>query len=387
MSQVQVKRRKIEQWGGIEVSRLGFGIMRMPIGEDKKMDRAKASAMLHKAIASGVNYFDSAYLYHGGESELFLGEELKRYPRESYYLATKLPTFTVDTEEKFYSIFNEQLAKLQTDYIDFYLLHGMSGARLPNVKKLGIVEKLVQLKKEGKIRRMGFSYHGDQASFDELIDMGVWDFAQIQINYLDNQIIVARGLYDKLVKANVPCVCMEPVRGGFLADPPEDVKTMMAGFEGGSVSPAGWGFRWCMDKDNMAVILSGMSTMEQVEENLATFSEDHKITPAQEEMLASAVKIINDIRAIPCTGCRYCMECPSGVDIPEIFRIYNHFKLFKNGFRASEEYSALRRNEHSVDQCTRCDACTPLCPQEMSVPDKLVEAKELLENAMQPRPR
>jgi predicted aldo/keto reductase-like oxidoreductase len=212
--------------------------------------------------------------------------------------------------------------------------------------------------------------------------MGVWDFAQIQINYLDYDIINAKALYDTLAKANVPCVCMEPVRGGFLSDPPEEVRTLMAGFEGGGVTPAGWGFRWCIDKGNMAVILSGMSTMEQVEENIETFSREYTITPAQKEMLAKAADIINGIKAVPCTACRYCMECPSGVEIPEIFRIYNHLKLFKNAFRANEDYQALVKAGNGADQCTRCGACSPKCPQEIHIPDSLEEVKPILENAM-----
>ena len=378
----QVIRKNITQWGGIEVSRLGFGAMRLPTGGDRKIDWEKAAAMVDKAVESGVNYFDSAYLYHGGESELFLGETLKKYPRDSYYLATKMPVASVDSEEKFNTIFEDQFRKLQTDRIDFYLLHGLNAIRMETVREFDIVNKLIEKKKEGKIRFMGFSYHGDLDTFSELIDMGVWDFAQIQINYLDYDMINAKGFYDKLVSANVPCVCMEPVRGGWLANPPDEVKALMAGFEGGGVTPAGWGFRWCIDKDNMAVILSGMSTMEQVKENIETFSADHQITPAQGEMLASVTNIITDIKSLPCTACRYCMECPSGVDIPEIFRIYNHFKTFKNAFRASEEYKALVHFGHGANKCTRCGACTPKCPQEISIPDRLDEVKDILLNAM-----
>ena len=381
---VQVLKRKVEQWGGIEVSRLGFGAMRLPVREDGKIDRDKAGPMLERAIQGGVNYFDSAYVYHGGESEQFLGDMLKPYPRDSYYLATKLPVFIVDAEEKVAVLFKEQLARLQTSYVDLYMLHGLSGARLAHIQKLKIPEKLVQMKKDGLIRNMGFSFHGDPDSFRTLIDMGIWDFAQIQINYLDDEMINAKALYDTLVAANIPAVCMEPVRGGYLANPPDDVRAMMAGFEGGAVTPAGWSLRWCIGKDNMPVILSGMSTMEQVEENLATFTQDSKLTPAQEKMLASAAESITAIRAIPCTACRYCMECPSGVNIPEIFQVYNRFKLFKNAFRANEDYRAVKNAGNGPEKCTACGACSPQCPQEIDIPAELEVAKELLENVWPP---
>jgi len=378
---MQVIRRKIEQWGGIEVSRLGFGAMRLPVGGDRKIDWAKAAAMVDKAVESGVNYFDTAYLYHGGESELFLGEALKKYPRDSYYLATKMPPHRVETEDEFYRIFEEQLHKLQTDHIDFYLLHGLSAIRLNSVRQLNMVDKLAAMKKAGKIRFMGFSYHGDTDTFRELIDMGVWDFAQIQINYLDYAMINAKALYDKLTTANIPCICMEPIRGGWLANPPDEAKSLMAGFGGSAATPAGWGFRWCIDKDNLAVILSGMNTLEQVEENTGTFASDSKLTPAQNEMLAKVSAIITGAKTVPCTACRYCMDCPAGVDIPEVFRIYNHFKTFKNAFRAGEDYKALIHFGHGVDKCTRCGACSLQCPQEISIPEELDAIKDILLNA------
>ena len=378
----KIIRKKVEQWGGIEIGRLGFGAMRLPTGDDRQIDKAKAAALIHRAVEAGVNYFDSAYLYHGGESERFLGETLSDYPRESYCLATKLPPQMLESEEQFYTIFNTQIEKLRTDYLDFYLLHGLGPLRMEIVQKYGVIDKLVQLKKEGKVRRIGFSYHGDQKTLDMLIDMGIWDMAQIQFNYLDNDMINAKGLYDKLVSANVPCVCMEPVRGGFLASLPEEAQKLVEGFEGGAVTPAGWAFRWCIDRQGIAVVLSGMSTMEQVEENIETFSQEQPMTQAQTEMLALATKLITDVKAIPCTACRYCMECPSGVNIPEVFRIFNHLQLFKNGFRAGEDYKALIQSGNDVGKCVRCGECAPKCPQEIDIPERLAEVKEAMEKAM-----
>lgn len=362
----------------VSVSRLGFGCMRFPTLEDGKIDRVKAAGLVDLAYQSGVNYFDTAYGYHGGESELFIGEALKQYPRDSFYLADKLPIWLVSKPEDTDNLFQEQLVKTQVEFFDFYLIHALNAPRWKAVKENGVLDKLTEFKKQGKLRRLGFSYHGDLATYLELVDAFDWDFVQLQVNYVDWLGIDAKAYYDKLCEKKIPCVVMEPVRGGFLASPPDEVKADMATFEGGVVTPAGWAMRWCIDKDNMPVILSGMSAGEQVRENLATFSEADKLTEAQAAFLERCAEKIAGIKAIPCTACGYCMPCPFGVDIPEIFGAYNRYKLYGNAFRSNADYKDLLDRGHGADQCTKCGACALQCPQSIDIPGRLPEMHDFL---------
>lgn len=369
---------KVKKWGDAEVSRLGFGCMRLPLQADGSIDREKAFEMIDTAYRGGVNYFDTAYGYHKGESELFLGEALKKYPRDKVYVATKLPIPHVKNPEHTVEILEEQLKKTQLDYIDNYMLHGINGSQISKMKELGIYETLTEKKRQGVIRRLGFSYHGDYDSLCELVDNYEWDFVQIQINYLDFIMLDAQALYDKLCEKEIPIIVMEPVRGGFLANPPDDVKKVMSSFEEGKINPAGWALRWCAGMANMPVILSGMSTMEQVTENLETFSTAEPLTDEQNKMLAKCRDIIMNTKSIPCTGCRYCMDCPFGVDIPKAFSIYNEYELFKNAFRANNNYRMLRESGHSAELCEACGVCVPQCPQNIQIPDEMPKIHETL---------
>lgn len=376
----QVKRTRIERWGGIEVSRLGFGGMRFPTTDDGKIDRPQAAAMMDTAYQNGVNYFDTAYGYHDGESEVVMGEALGRYPRDSFYIADKLPVWLVSCEADVNKRFQEQLDRLGMDRVDFYLLHALNQARWPDVKQHRMLEQLIEKKEKGLIRYLGFSYHGDLDTFREIVDAYDWDFVQIQLNYADYDIIGAKDYYNKLREKDIPCLVMEPVRGGFLANPPESVKTKMEAFEGGKVSPAGWALRWCMNLEGVPVILSGMSTPEQVEENLETFSEARTLTPEQSALIQEAQSILGSIKSIPCTACRYCMDCSFGVDIPEVFRLYNTHQLFGGDFEAKSGYADLKRRQHGVDKCTRCGACVPQCPQNIDIPEKLAEVDAFIQS-------
>jgi predicted aldo/keto reductase-like oxidoreductase len=277
--------------------------------------------------------------------------------------------------------FEEQLQKLQTDYIDFYMVHALNAARWETVKSCNVIQNLRKKREEGKIKFIGFSFHGDSETFNDIIDYGGWDFAQIQINYADYNMIRAKDLYDKLLQADVPCICMEPVRGGFLANPPQSVASLMSGFGNGDITPAGWAFRWCIDKE-MPVILSGMSSEAQVAENIETFSTAGELTSEQRTMIETSAGILSGIKSIPCTACGYCMDCPLGVDIPRVFEIYNHYQLFRNDFRSNVDYQDLAGLGRDADKCTRCGACSPMCPQGIEVPDVLADAKGLLSGLM-----
>ena len=364
---------------GKQISRLGFGCMRLPLNDDGTIDRVEAARMVDRAYKAGVNYYDTAYGYHNRESQLFIGEALKKYPRDSFYLATKLPIWLCEgkksgVEEKFL----EQLEACQVDYFDFYLVHSLDQTRYDEFVKSEAHEYLTEQKKAGKIGLLGFSYHGDYDTFVKLLDNYEWDFVQIQINYIDDVMMKANELYEQLCNRNIPCVVMEPVRGGALANPPQAAVDEMNTL-GTGLSPAAWALRWCIDKDNMKIILSGMSTMEQVDDNLKTFSEyPVKFSDEERAMVDRARDHIMAVKTVPCTGCAYCMDCPFGVDIPEVFAIYNQYKLFNNAFRTKMNYLHLTNNGHDASLCVSCGACVSMCPQAIAIPERLAEVHEIV---------
>lgn len=353
------------------ISRLGFGCMRFPTQADGKIDRAAAMEMLDAAYKGGVNYFDTAYGYHDYESENFTGEALKRYPRDSYYLTTKLPIWLVETEEDVDRLFDEQRAKCGVDFFDFYLIHALDHDRWERAKRLGVYERLLKKKEQGLIGQLGFSYHGDIETFRDCVDSCAWDLVQIQINYVDYTMNDAKAYHDKLCEKNIPCVVMEPVRGGFLANLPASAQSELRRVN--NDPDAKWALRWCLDMPNMLIILSGMSTLEQVRQNLELFSGHAPMAAEEYVALARSREALLNIKTVPCTACGYCMDCPFGVDIPGVFAIYNEYKLFGNPFRAKEDYRRMGEIGHPADACTRCGACMPMCPQGIEIPDRLAE--------------
>jgi len=367
---------KVKRWGDIAASRLGYGCMRFPT-VDGKIIREPAAAMIDAAIKGGVNYFDTAYIYLNKDSEAFLGEVLPKYPRESYYIATKLPIWLANQEDDVITMFEEQLERLRVDVIDFYMLHALNSVRWSSAKKLKAMEQLSEEKKKGRIKLLGFSYHGDLETFKEVVNEFDWDFVQIQINYADYDMIDAKAYFDILAEKEIPCIVMEPVRGGFLAEPPPKVRELMESVDN-KLSPAAWALRWCMDLKNTPVILSGMGQMEYVTENLETFKEEAKLSSVEKEMFANAVEVLKSVKSVPCTACNYCMDCPYGVDIPGVFSIYNIQQLFGNNFRASADYKDFLELGKAVDKCISCGICTPLCPQGIDIPEKLKELHEFL---------
>jgi len=369
-------KRVFDKRLGVEISQLGFGAMRFPTLENGKINWEESAKMIDRAYEAGVNYFDTAYPYHGGESQVFLGETLKKYPRDSYHFVTKLPIWLVDSKQGMEDMFNEQLKNCGMDYFDFYMIHALGEDRNPLIEKHGVYDFLLEQKKAGRIKFLGFSYHGDYKSFKYLFDNYKWDFAMIQYNYVDDVLIESGKFYDLMVEHDCPCMIMEPVRGRFLAEPPQAALDVLQK----DYSPAGWALRWCRDKSNNVVTISGMSTMEQVEENIQTFSQSpEKLTDAEIAMLSRARDIMLDIKMIPCTYCGYCVDCPAGVDIPGIFGTYNQFKLFPNEFRAGVDYGKIVRDGKGDDKCNNCGKCSPLCPQGIDIPAKLAEVQEELE--------
>lgn len=369
-------KRVLNKQLGVEISQLGFGAMRMPTLPDGKIDREHAGRMINRAYEAGVNFFDTAHPYHGGESQVFLGETLNKYPRDSFLFATKLPTWAVNSKESVPTIFNEQFVNCGMDHFDFYMVHGLGEDRYHLLDEHDIYNYLAAQKKAGRIRFLGFSYHGNTETFRRLLDNYDWDFAMIQYNYVDEIMLETGKFYDLLEERGKACVVMEPIRGQYLANPPHSARVIMPN----EYSPAGWALRWCRDKSNVAVTLSGMSNIEQVEENIRTFAlSPEKLTTEEAAMLARARDIMLAIKTIPCTYCGYCMDCPEGADIPRMFEAYNQFKLFPNEFRAGIGYGKLVRDGKGFDRCTACGKCTPLCPQKIQIPKSLAALHDALE--------
>ena len=350
---------------GVSPSLLGFGCMRFPT-RNGKIDEAEAERMLDRAIGAGVTYLDTAYPYHNGDSEPFVGRVLKKYDRSSLYLATKLPMWKIKTLEDAKETFEEQLKRLDVDYVDFYLLHALDGRRWEQVQELKLLEYCEQLKKEGKIRWLGFSFHDDYEAFEKILTGYGWDFCQIQYNYVDTDIQAGDKGYELAEKLGIPMVIMEPVKGGSLAALPADITAPFRAYAP-DASDASWALRWVASKPNVKVVLSGMSTMEQVEDNLKTFERFRPFNEEEARIAAQVAQTIKGRTKNGCTGCAYCMPCPFGIDIPRNFHIWNEYARFGNEARARQRYYVDTNPEARADQCRKCGKCETLCPQSLPI--------------------
>lgn len=368
---------------GIETSLLGFGCMRFPVDSQGKINEPEAERMIDKAIASGVNYIDTAYPYHNGESEPFVGKVLKKYDRSSLYLATKLPCWNIKALEDVDRLFFEQLSRLQTDYIDFYLMHAMNGDLFDRMEKLGVVKRLEELKAEGKIRNLGFSFHDSYAAFEKILTYRDWDFCQIQLNYMDTKDGPGMRGYELTEKLGIPLVIMEPIKGGSLACFAEDIAKVFRSMDE-KASIASFALRWVGSLPNVKVILSGMSTMDQVEDNLATFESFKPLSAQEKETIEKIVSLINSRVQNGCTGCRYCMPCPAGVDIPGNFSAWNTYHMYQNYNVVRWNWETQLGESKQAKNCIQCGKCEQACPQKLSIREDLkkvqadLDAKEFL---------
>lgn len=362
---------------GDNISVLGLGCMRFPKVEGSEtIDREKAKQIVDLAYKRGVNYFDTAYRYHEGDSELFIGEALKKYPRESFHLATKMPMWLVKTPEDAPRIFEDQLRRCQVDYFDFYLCHAMGAASFETMKANGVYEYLRKEKEAGRIRHLGFSFHDTPEVLRQILDYGEWDFTQIQLNYLDWELQDAKGQYELLTKRGIPVVVMEPVRGGALASLCDEADAVFKAARPDK-SVASWAVRYVASLPNVMTVLSGMSTLQQVEDNTATMIDFEPLTDSDRKVIEEALEAYRKNKTIPCTGCRYCMDCPFGVDIPGVFKAYNTFAIGRNKGQLRAQIEALGEG-HGPEMCRACGKCMKLCPQHIQIPDRMKEIAALL---------
>jgi len=365
MEKRKIKINQVEK----EVSLLGFGCMRFPM-KDGEVDFDLSKKMIDYAISNGVNYIDTAWPYHGGKSEELVREMLKDYDRESYYLADKLPLWECETKEDILRIFNEQLNRCGVEYFDFYLIHAVNKSRYEKAKKLDVLNILENLKKEGKIRNIGFSFHDDLDSFKVWADLYDWDFCQIQLNYMDIEHQQGYEGYEILTKKNIPVIIMEPVKGGSLANFNEEINGILKGYNNDR-SIASWAFRWVASLPNVRVILSGMSDLDQVKDNIHTFTNFEVLNDEEQKIVKEVREKILDLSKVECTSCNYCMPCPYGVDIPRNFRVFNGHSMYQNTGYVKWVYKNMVESGVSADKCVECGECLPKCPQFIEIPTQL----------------
>lgn len=371
---------RTSQRSGDTVSLLGFGAMRLPQNGERPrdVDAATALRMVDMAMEGGINYFDTAYVYHDGASETILGDALSRYPRDSFKLATKVIPRVVEREEDIERIFDEQLKRCRVDFFDYYLVHCVFHSRLEAIKKFRFIERLHEKKQRGLIRNLGFSYHDGASVLGEVLDLYDWDFAQIQLNYLDWELQDSRQLYTELNGRNIPVIVMEPVRGGALATLSESAVAILKEADP-QASPASWAIRFAASLPGVLTVLSGMSTPEQVADNLKTMNGFVPLSDADRETLHRALAAYRESGAIPCTACGYCMDCPAGVDIPRNFAVYNAYTVSGSALHFGLEMGVLGA-EKQASRCVGCGHCVPLCPQRLDIPalmDKVAGAAGL----------
>ncbi len=352
---------------GEKISALGYGNMRLPIqGDDvAAIDEKKAKKLIDIAYDNGVNYFDSAWGYHGGNSEAFVGRAMADKRREDYFLATKLPVWLLEKREDAEMFFKKQMENLQTEYIDFYLFHNLRTKHMPFFDDLDLYPIMDGLRKKGYIRNLGFSFHDTPELLSKLVDGYSWDFVQIQYNYFDTDFTRASEQYQILRDRNIPIIVMEPVRGGRLADLGKQSNEILKNINP-TASIASWAMRWLLDKEGILTVLSGMTTEQQLQDNLTTFSMGKPLTDAENKALGKACEIFKQLNVVPCTSCLYCMPCPKGVNIPKMFSLHNKCAYDSTLYNLQMYYKDIDEKESGA-MCIGCKVCEKACPQELPI--------------------
>ncbi len=363
-------------------SALGFGAMRLPIleGDSGKIDEPLATKMIRTAIDAGVNYVDTAWPYHKEQSEPFIGRCLQDGYRDKVKLATKMPSWLIKEEADFDKHLDIQLANLQTDHIDFYLLHALNKTFWPNLRDLGVFEWAEKAIASGRIGHLGFSFHDELSVFKEIVDAYDWTFCQIMYNYMDIEFQAGREGLRHAADKGLGVIVMEPLRGGSLTRlAPKPVADLWATAQT-KRSQADWALQWVWNHPEVSLLLSGMTEMQHVEGNLAS-AENSGVGTLNADELDLVGRVSEAYRAlspIPCTDCKYCMPCPSGVSIPNIFSIYNGFKMYGDEEAAKRSYNQFMKPENRADQCVECGQCEQACPQQIEIIDWLKKAHVFL---------
>ena len=390
---------------GDDVSILGYGCMRWPQKKNEEgkdvLDQDGINELVDYALAHGVNYFDTAPVYCQGKSEGATGTALSRHPRDSYFIATKLSNFGDPSYEEAIRMYNNSMSELKTDYIDYYLLHSLSGGGDGFNRRFvdnGVIDFLLEERKAGRIRNLGFSFHGSAEGFDQLMamhDKYHWDFVQIQMNYIDWKMGGAEYLYEELAKRQIPVVIMEPLLGGRLSKVPDNIVARLKGRDPDH-SVASWAFRFAGSPEGILTVLSGMTYMEHLQDNVSTYSPLHQLTDDDNRFLIETAQLIQKYPLIPCNDCKYCMPCPYGIDIPAVLTYYNK-RVTESSLptdRESPDYRRVRRSFldeydravpslRQADHCIGCRTCVEECPQKIDIPQQLRRIDEYVEKLKQ----
>lgn len=372
-----------KEFQDLQLSQLGMGAMRLPVvdGDDTKIDKAATQQMVDYAMEQGINYYDTAWGYHGGQSELVMGEALKKYPRDSFHLASKFPGYDLTNMDKVEEIFEAQLEKCQVEYFDFYLFHNVCEMNIDAYldARYGILEYLLKQKASGRIRHLGFSVHGSNDVMKRFLDAygEHMEFCQIQLNYLDWTLQDAETKVKMLQEYQLPVWVMEPLRGGRLADLPDSMEGRLQKLRPEEKIPA-WAFRFLQSIPGVTLILSGMSNMEQLTDNIHTFKEDSPLKEGEKEVLFAIAEEMLQQKTLPCTACHYCTtHCPKKLDIPRLLALYNEYIFTEGGFLAPMAVGAMAEEE-KPGACVGCRSCEQVCPQQIKISEAMKEFAEKL---------
>ena len=364
-----------------KMPKLGFGAMRLPTLASGKIDIPHVNKMVDAYIEAGLNYFDTAYMYHGGESELAIKEcVVKRYPRESFIVVDKLPAWEMQKAGDAEKLFNEQLTRCGVDYFDIYLLHALNGHNTKVHEDLGGFDYCLKMKEEGKIKCFGFSFHGSLEDLRYILtNHPELEIVMLQLNYFDWELGFAKDCYDivKELRPDMPIVTMEPVRGGALVKGMPESAASVLNQADPNVSLASWAVRWCASLDGVVTVLSGMSNLEQVVDNIKTFEAYKPLTDSDHEAIVKAAKVLTKLPTSGCTACNYCDKCPQDIPIADILLMHDKYLGNRSSFELRGAHDKIDKDKNAAS-CIDCGICLPLCPQSIAIPDKLREVVEAL---------